>query len=452
MPELLRMPEVAAGSGSAKLAEWLMAEQQAYTTADSLAAVETDKAVVDFLPETDGVLLRHLVAAGTDVPVGEPIALVAAPGEVVTDIDAAVAALAGGGPAAADRHDPAPTVSPAPTAAPAPGAPLSVGSAPGGTARIFTSPLARRLAEEAGIPVESITGTGPFGRIVRADVERAIAEGAGMRAGGVPTTPPGPTAPAAPPAPPARASAPAAPARTSVIPASPGTSTAGYREVPHTRMRRAIAARLTASQQTVPHFTVAGSARVDELLAIRSKLSDGCDVKVSVNDLVLKAVGRAHRQVPEANVIWTEDAMRHFDAVDVGMAVVTDGGLVTPVVRGVDRLSISAVAEAAHDMVERARAGRLREHELEGGSITVTNLGMFGVEAFSAIINPPQAAILAVGAARLQPVVGDGGEVQVRAVIRVTLSVDHRAIDGALAARWMAVAIDLLEHPLNLLV
>jgi pyruvate dehydrogenase E2 component (dihydrolipoamide acetyltransferase) len=215
-------------------------------------------------------------------------------------------------------------------------------------------------------------------------------------------------------------------------------------------MRRAVAARLTESKATAPHFYLRGSARVDALLRLREELADGAGTKVSVNDLIVKAVARAHRLVPEMNVVWTGEAIRSFSSVDVAVAVATDGGLVTPVVRGVDGLPVSALAAVTRDLAARAREGRLQQAELDGGSITVSNLGMYGVEEFAAIINPPQAAILAVGAARQEPAVTDG-RLEAATVLRVTLSVDHRPVDGATAARWMAAFVDLLERPVRIL-
>ena len=220
-------------------------------------------------------------------------------------------------------------------------------------------------------------------------------------------------------------------------------------EVPHTRLRRAIAARLTESKQTAPHFYVRATVRADALVALRAEINAG-DVKVSVNDLVVKAVAAAHRAVPEMNVIWTPDAVRTFDTVDVAVAVATDRGLLTPVVRDVTSLSVSAVADRVRDLATRARDGKLKQDELEGGTISVTNLGMYGVEEFAAIINPPHAAILAVGAVRDEPVVEDGAVVPGQ-LMTVTLSVDHRPVDGVVAARWLAALKELLEHPVRLL-
>jgi pyruvate dehydrogenase E2 component (dihydrolipoamide acetyltransferase) len=215
-------------------------------------------------------------------------------------------------------------------------------------------------------------------------------------------------------------------------------------------MRRAIATRLADSHREAPVFTIRGSARVDALLALRRDLNEATDVRISLNDLIVAAAARAHVAVPEMNVIWTSDAVRRFDDVDVAVAVATDAGLVTPVVRGVDKLTVSALARTGADLVGRARAGKLRQDELEGGTLTVTNLGVFGTEDFTAVINPPQAAILAVGAAREEAVVTEG-ELGVATVLRVTLSVDHRPVDGATAARWMAAFLALLESPLRIL-
>ena len=229
------------------------------------------------------------------------------------------------------------------------------------------------------------------------------------------------------------------------------TSDTEFVDVPNSRLRNAVAARLTESKQTAPHFYLRGSARVDRLLALRQEINAGAGPKVSVNDLVVKAVGRAHTLVPDLNVIWTGEAIRHFGQVDVSVAVATENGLVTPVVRGVDRLSLHQLVATTQDLIARAKDKRLQQSELEGGSISVTNLGMFGTEEFAAIINPPQAAIIAVGAARQEPVVVDGA-LAVASVMRVTLSVDHRPVDGATAAQWMKVFVELLENPAQILV
>jgi pyruvate dehydrogenase E2 component (dihydrolipoamide acetyltransferase) len=400
------MPEVAAGGTSAVLHGWSVAEQTSFGADDVLATVETDKAVVDVEADEPGVVVRLLVPSGTNVEVGAPIAVLADPGETVDDVDALLGRL--GVTAEAAPPDP----EGAPDQPLSPVLPAQPGPAANGHARIFASPLARRLAREAQLSLEGLTGTGPGGRIVRRDVEAAVRR-------------PEPVA-------------------------TEAVSEPGFTDVPHTPMRRAIARRLTESKQTVPHFTLRATIRADRLLALRAELAE-IGATVTVTDLLLKAAARAHTAVPRMNAIWTPDATRRFTSVDVAVAVATETGLVTPVVRGVERASVGAIAGTVRDLVERARAGRLRQDELEGGSLTLTNLGMYGTEEFAAIINPPQSAILAVGAARQEPVVVDG-QLAVGTVLHATLSADHRVIDGALAAQWMAAFTAAVEQPLLLLV
>ena len=433
MAELLRMPEIAANTTEAVLSSWPIPENTPFARDDVLATVETAKAVVDVAAESDGVLLKLLVPPGAEVGVGEAIALIGAPGETVDDVDAVLADLGVGTvdpagtpapPPTAPTADPLDTPETAPSESAAPPVreqPVTAG-APDGNGRVFASPLARRLARERGLSLADIDGTGPNGRVLRRDVERAGAA----------------TGESARPA--------AAPSEQSPMAATDGAVT----EIPHTRLRRLVATRLTESKTTAPHFYLRATARVDRLLDLRAELNEGREAKVSVNDLVVKAVAHAHVLVPALNVTWGPDAVRAYSTVDVAVAVATDNGLVTPVVRGVERLTVSAVSAAVRDMVERSQAGRLQQQELEGGSITVTNLGMYGTEEFTAIINPPQASILAVGAARLEPVVVDG-TVQAARVMRLTLSVDHRPVDGVAAARWMSALVDLLEHPARIL-
>lgn len=417
MPEILRMPEVAAGATEAILSAWNVPVGQAFSAGDLLVTIETDKAVVDVEAEADGVLLRLLADAGATVEVGSPIAVTGAPGE--TADDAAIAALGIGSDAPAEAPAAA---APVETAA-APAAPAAAPAAAVGE-RVFASPLARKIARDAGVELSALTGTGPGGRIRRRDVEAHLA------------------------------GRPAAPAPAAVAPPKPvavPVTDAEYVDEPNSRLRNAIAARLTESKTTAPHFYLRGSARVDRLLALRKEINDGGDIKVSVNDLVVKAVAKAHTLVPALNVIWTGDAIRHFSRVDVSIAVATESGLVTPVVRGVDRLSLGELAATTQDLAARAKDKRLQQSELEGGTISVSNLGMFGTEDFAAIINPPQASILAVGAARQEPVVVDGA-LEVGTVMRVTLSVDHRPVDGAAAAEWMRTFLALLEAPAGILV
>lgn len=407
MPELLRMPEVAAGATSAVLSIWPVAAGADYPLGEIIATIETDKAVVDVEAESAGYIVRTLVAEGAEVAIGAPIALIAAPGEKVDDIDAALAAL---GLSDAETKA-APAAEPVEVAI----AVDAVDTTPGD--RLFASPLARRLARERGIDLATLTGTGPNGRIRRRDVEAAPATAAA----------------------PAAATAPA-----------PTANAAGYTDIPHSRLRKAIAARLTSSKQTAPHFYLRGSANVDRLLGLRAEINEGEELRVSVNDLVLKAVARAHTLVPTVNVIWTDEAIRMFGTVDISVAISTEQGLVTPVLRDVDAMTLRQIAIATKDFATRARAGALRQHELEGGSTSVTNLGMFGTEEFAAIINPPHSSILAIGAARKMPVVV-GDEIAIGHVMNVTMSVDHRPIDGATAAEWMKVFIGLLESPAKIL-
>jgi pyruvate dehydrogenase E2 component (dihydrolipoamide acetyltransferase) len=426
MARLFRMPEVAAGTPEAVLASWSVAENSAVTAAQPLATVETDKAAVDIEADGDATLVKVLVDEGATVPVGTPIAVLAEPGEVVDDLDALLAQLgATQAPAPPGKPEPA-----APAAAAAPSSPARPGTP---AKRIFASPLARKIAAEAGLDIGEIIASGPGGRIVRRDVDAAIARRGTPPAADVAAAPATPT--------PVAAAGPAAP---------PRTAPDGSRTLSPSRMRRAIAARLTHSKQSVPHFYLRGVCRVDKLLALRQELNTAGPVRISVNDLVIKAAARAHIAVPELNVRWEDDGIRSFGTVDIATAVATDTGLLTPVLRSVDSLSISALARQAQDLATRAKEGTLRPAELDGGTLTVTNLGMFGTEEFTAIINPPQAAILAVGAARDEAVVDDG-RLGVGKVMRVTLSVDHRPVDGVNAAHWMRAFVSLIEDPLQIL-
>jgi pyruvate dehydrogenase E2 component (dihydrolipoamide acetyltransferase) len=397
------MPAVAAGATEVVLSEWPLDEKQAFHVADTYAVIETDKASVDLEAEKDGVLLRRLVPAGAKVAIGDPIALVADQGEDVPDVDAALALLSVSVTSPEDAIFPERRDVPEPAQA-----------VPASRSRVFASPLARRLARDAGLAHTTLTGTGPGGRIVRRDVLAAIA-------------------------------AQEVPAPSPALPARPTTT-----DVPHTRLRRAVAATLTRSKQQAPHFYVRGTCRVDALLALRTQLNEGRAVRISLNDLVVKAVARAHELVPEMNVVWTDNAVRHHTTVDVAVAVATDGGLLTPVVTDVANRRIGDLAATTRDLAERAQAGALRQAELEGGTVTVSNLGMHGVEEFSAIINPPHASILAVGGVCEEAVAVDGG-LAVAQVMKVVLSVDHRPVDGVVAARWMQALVGLVEQPAGIL-
>lgn len=414
MAKLLRMPGVAANAVDAILANWLVSEGTEFSLGDVLAVVETEKAAVDMAAESDGVLVRVLVTDGATVEVGAPIALVAELNESIADVADELTRL-GIGSSPEPMISPAPETLPpnTPTASQTPVALARLGN------RIFASPLARRLARNAGVPMTTISGTGPNGRIVRRDVEAAIARGI----------------------------------MSDILPAPTATDTYAatiITDAPHTRMRRAIASRLVESKQTTPHFYVSGSCRVDALLSMRATLNENSAVKISINDLVIKAIARAHMLVPEMNVIWTPEATRQFSAVDISVAIATDDGLLTPVLRGADAMSITDIASATQDFVTRTRIRRIKPSELEGGSVSVTNLGMYGVEEFTAILNPPQSAILAVGAVKREAIV-EGDEVKIGSVMRIVLSVDHRPIDGATAARWMKQFVTVMENPVLIL-
>jgi len=406
MPTLLRMPGIAADTSSAVLTEWQVHQGVSFAQSDVVATVETDKAQVDIEAEEPGEIVRFLVEPGTRVEVGDAIALQCAPGESIDDPNAAMHALGivADGDAGVDAPE-----------------------------RVFATPLVRRLARAANLDLSTITGTGPNGRIVRRDVE-------GPRAEHTAAPEPAPAADVA-------------PVTADVVPMAeipPLQHVPAHTDEPHSRIRLATATRLTDSKRTAPHFYLRGTCRVERLLALRADLNRAGDTKVSVNDLVVKASARAHTLVPAMNVIWTEDATRRFGTVDIAVAVASPRGLVTPVVRDVARRSVSTVAADLADLAARAREGKLHQRDIEGGSFCVSNLGMYGTEEFSAIINPPQSAILAVGAARDEPVVEDGA-LAVGTLMRVTLSVDHRPIDGSTAAEWMRAFVDVIENPLEIL-
>ena len=422
MATILRMPEVLANTTEAVIASWLVGEETAFVTGEPLAEIETEKALVELTAETDGVLGRLLARAGDATRVGAPIAVVITQGETAAEIDTLLAEDGAGfvgRPSIAVDQAPAATERASHQSAQPSG--LHAG-------RIFSSPLARRLAREQGIDPGSLTGSGTNGRVIRQDVEAAIA--------GLPTVPI------------------VAPVQAVPNPphGSPSTEVpSGYTLIPHTGMRRAIARRLTESKSTVPHFYLTADCRVVDLLALRKQINEASSVKISVNDFVVKAVASAFQDVPEANVTWGEDALRRYENVDIAVAVATKDGLLTPVLRSVNQLSLSAVNVGIGELVERARAGRLRQEELDGGCFAVTNLGMYWTTEFSAILNPPQSGILEVGAAKPRAVVIDG-ELAAATVMRCTLSVDHRAIDGALAAQWLAALTARLENPISILV
>lgn len=449
MASFLRMPGVSADADTALLESWSVAAGDAVSRGTALATVETDKALVEIEAESDAVVHTLLVEGGATVTVGDPIAVLAEPGEDPAVAAALAAQLTGAaepesGPdardpqgisletiaVAEDLQAPAPEPPQAPEPpAPAPPAPAARPARRPGE-RIFSSPLARRLAAEYGLELADIAGTGPANRITKKDVEAAYAQAAHHAAP--------PTTPSAPPA-----ATPSAPATSG----TPGEVT----RIPHTRLRRAIAGRLQASKQNAPHFYLTRELDFGALLALRTQINEGDGVRVSVNDLLVKAAGLALQAVPEANVSWTDDALLQYASSDVAVAVASDRGLVTPVVRGVETLGIAALSGAIRDAARRAGEGRLQQKELEGGSLTVSNLGMFEVDEFAAILNPPHGTILAIGSAKPRPWVGADGQLTVATTCRITASFDHRAIDGALGAQYLQSLAALIARPIQLL-
>ncbi|MFS3134442.1 pyruvate dehydrogenase complex dihydrolipoamide acetyltransferase [Gluconacetobacter sacchari] len=412
------MPALSPTMTEGKLARWLKKEGEAIASGDVIAEIETDKATMEVEAVDDGTLGRILVEAGTEgVKVNAPIAILVADGEAVPDTAPT---------AASPASVPAPAASPAAAASPAPASVAAVAPKAG---RVFASPLARRIAAQKGIDLGAVKGSGPNGRIVRRDVEAAVA------------------APAAAPATPKPAPLPT-PAAAIDVP---------HTVVPNSSVRKVIARRLTEAKSTIPHFYVAMDVELDALLALRAQLNasspaEGPGVfKLSVNDLLIKAVAVALRRVPKVNASYTEDATILYDDVDISVAVSVPDGLITPIIRNADRKSLSQISNEAKELIARARAGKLKPQEFQGGSFSISNMGMYGVREFSAIINPPQAAILAIAAGEKRAVV-KGDAIAIATVMTVTLSVDHRVVDGALAAEWVAAFRSVVESPLSLVV
>jgi pyruvate dehydrogenase E2 component (dihydrolipoamide acetyltransferase) len=437
MPTNILMPALSPTMEKGNLAKWLKKEGDTIKSGDIIAEIETDKATMEVEAVDEGILARIVVPEGTaDVAVNEIIGVIAAEGE---DAKAAAAPTKAEAPKAE-----------APKAAPAAAAPAAAPVASSGE-RPFASPLARRLAKEAGLDLSKVQGSGPHGRIVEKDVE-AAKTGGGAKA--APAVAPATAAPAAAPKP---AAAPLAtgPSDEQVKKLFAADS---YEEVPHDGMRKTIARRLLEAKQTVPHFYVTVDCELDALLKLRGELNaaapekDGKPAyKLSVNDMVIKALALALKAVPDANVSWTENAMLKHKHADVGVAVSIPGGLITPIIRDACHKSLSQISNEMKDMAARAKARKLKPEEYQGGTTAVSNLGMFGVKDFAAIVNPPHATILAVGAGEQRAVV-KGGQLAVATVMSVTLSTDHRAVDGALGAELLAAFKGYIEKPMAMLV
>jgi pyruvate dehydrogenase E2 component (dihydrolipoamide acetyltransferase) len=444
------MPALSPTMTEGTLARWLKKEGDTITAGDVIAEIETDKATMEVEAVDEGVLGKILVADGTEgVAVNAPIAILVEAGEAVPSGAAPKSAPAEPAPETADSSPKMPaTVASAPvapaSAVTAPVAPVINGHAPAAHGeRIFASPLARRMAQQSGIALDALKGTGPNGRIVRADIEAA------QKGGPKPVAAAPAPAVAATPATAAKAPAPAAPRPVAVV-------AAPHRLVPNTNMRKTIARRLSEAKQTIPHFYVSSDIELDAMLKLRADLNarspkEGAGAfKLSVNDLIIKAAAVALRRVPNANSSYTEDAVVLYDDVDISVAVATDSGLITPIIRRADQKGLAVISNEMKDLAGRARAGKLKPEEFQGGSFSISNLGMYGVKSFSAIINPPQGAILAVGAGELRPVVRDGTVVPAM-VMTCTLSVDHRVIDGAIGAELLAAFKSIVQDPMSLM-
>ncbi len=442
------MPALSPTMTEGTLARWLKKEGDTVTAGDVIAEIETDKATMEVEAVDEGVLGKILVADGTaGVPVNATIAILVEQGEAVPAEGAPAAKAAPAAAAETADSSPKPSAAgPSMAASQAPAAPAAAPLVNGHDhgERVFASPLARRIAKDAGISLQAIRGSGPNGRIVKADVEAAKAGGASVQA---PTAAPVATPAAAPT--PVPAAAPAAAPRPVVIAGK-------HTLVPNTNMRKVIARRLSEAKQTIPHFYVSADIEIDALMKLRAELNakspkDGASAfKLSVNDLVIKAAAAALRRVPAANASWTDEGIAMYDDVDISIAVATDGGLITPIIRRADEKGVAKISNEMKDLAARARAGKLKPEEFQGGGFSISNLGMYGVKSFSAIINPPQGGILAVGAGEPRPVVRDGAIVPAT-VMTCTLSVDHRVIDGAVAAEWMAAFKSIVQDPLSLM-
>jgi pyruvate dehydrogenase E2 component (dihydrolipoamide acetyltransferase) len=453
MPINILMPALSPTMTEGTLAKWHVKEGDEIASGDVLAEIETDKATMEIESIDEGTVGKLLVAEGAEgVPVNQVIAVLLEEGEDASAIDAAAestgaAAPAVPPPAAAETPPPAAGAPPAAAPTPAPAAAQAVAQA-GDGARVFASPLARRMAAQSGLDIARINGSGPHGRVVKRDIEAALA--------GAPLAELAPAAAAAPAPAPAAAPAPTA----TPAPAGPGPRQMAdllgmaYRLEPANNMRKTIARRLTEAKQTVPHFYLTVDCELDALLDQRKQLNargvESGDYKLSVNDYVIRAVALALGQVPAANASWDEAGILYYEKADVSVAVATPNGLITPVIRDAGAKGLAAISGEMKDLAGRARDGKLKPEEYQGGGFSISNLGMFGVKDFAAIINPPQGCILAVGAGEPRPVVKDGA-LAVATVMSCTLSVDHRVVDGAVGAQFLAAFKRLVEEPLTML-
>ncbi|NIZ13731.1 pyruvate dehydrogenase complex dihydrolipoamide acetyltransferase [Phaeobacter sp. HF9A] len=438
MPTEILMPALSPTMEEGTLAKWLVKEGDTVSSGDLIAEIETDKATMEFEAVDEGIVGKILIAEGSEgVKVNTPIAVLLEDGESADDI-ATSAAQPEAAPAADAAKEAAPAASDAAAASatPAPAAPAAADGS-----RIFASPLARRIAADKGLDLSAITGSGPRGRIIKADVENASAAPKAEA-----EAKPAAAAPA-----PAAAAAPAGPSADQVAKMYEGRS---FEEVKLDGMRKTIAARLSEAKQTIPHFYLRRDIQLDALLKFRGELNKQLEsrgVKLSVNDFIIKAVANALQQVPDANAVWAGDRVLKMKASDVAVAVAIEGGLFTPVLQDADMKSLSSLSAEMKDLAKRARDRKLAPHEYQGGAFAISNLGMFGIDNFDAIVNPPHAGILAVGSGVKKPVVGKDGELTVATVMSVTMSVDHRVIDGAMGADLLKAIVENLENPVAML-
>ena len=441
MPINLQMPALSPTMEEGTLSKWLVKEGDSVSSGDLLAEIETDKATMEFEAIDEGVIAKIVVAEGTEnVKVGAVIAIIAEEGEDAGDIEAPAASkaqTAAEAEAKPEAPTPAPKSTPEPEAeaAPASPAPAAKGVSESNDERLKVSPLARRLAEQKGVDLAAVTGSGPNGRIIKADID-------GAEGGTAPVKSETPSPSAAP----AAASAP-----------KPASSSSDF-DIPHTAeklsgMRKTIARRLTEAKQTIPHYRVSIDINIDKLLKLRGELNASLEtrgIKLSVNDLLIKAQAVALMQAPDSNVSYTEDNLIRYSRADIAVAVSIPGGLITPIITSADTKSLSTIATEMKDLAERAKAGKLKMHEYQGGTASLSNMGMFGVTTFDAVINPPQGMILAISAGIKKPVVIDDS-VQIATMMTATGSFDHRAIDGATGAAFMKAFKETVENPLGML-
>ena len=445
MPINITMPALSPTMEEGNLSKWLVKEGDTVKSGDVIAEIETDKATMEVEAVDEGTVAKLVVPAGSEgVKVNTLIAILAADGE-----DVAAAAAAGGAAKAEAPKAEAPKEAekPAAAAAPAPAASApaqAAASSPRVGNGLFSSPLARRIAREAGIDISAVSGSGPHGRVVKSDVEKALASGGAKPAAAAPAA-----ASAAP------AAAPKGMSEDAVLKLFEEGS---YELVPHDGMRKTIAKRLQESKQTIPHFYVSVDVELDALLALRAQLNDSAPrkedkpvYKLSVNDMVIKAMALALRDVPDANVSWTDTNMVKHKHADVGVAVSIPGGLITPIIRKAEAKTLSTISNEMKDLGKRAKERKLKPEEYQGGTTAVSNMGMMGVKNFAAVVNPPHATILAVGAGE-ERVVVKGGEIKIVNAMTVTLSTDHRCVDGALGAELLGAFKRYIENPMGMLV